>query len=102
MIDRRQRFAHDRPAWLLYRHSESGKPNSGLAEESLMTGKLPMIATRAAEIVSINPATLEELARFPLTTADEVNAAVARARAAQPAWAALSCRNRARYILKVR
>jgi len=34
-----------------------------------MTGKLPMIATRAAEIVSINPATLEELARFPIGTA---------------------------------
>jgi acyl-CoA reductase-like NAD-dependent aldehyde dehydrogenase len=67
-----------------------------------MTGKLPMIATRAAEVVSINPATLEELARFPIATVDDVNAAVARARAAQPAWAALSCRNRARYILKVR
>ncbi|HKQ07061.1 MAG TPA: aldehyde dehydrogenase family protein [Blastocatellia bacterium] len=67
-----------------------------------MTAKLPMTITRAAEIVSLNPATLEELARFPIATADEVNAAVARARAAQPAWAALSCRNRARYILKVR
>ena len=70
-----------------------------------MTAKLPQfpaVSTRAAEIVSINPATLEELARFPIATGDEVNAAVARARAAQPAWAALSYRNRARYILKVR
>src|SRR2546423_12734605 len=67
-----------------------------------MTAKLPMTMTRAAEIVSLNPATLEELARFPIATADDVHAAVARARAAQPAWAALACRNRARYILKVR
>jgi succinate-semialdehyde dehydrogenase/glutarate-semialdehyde dehydrogenase len=57
---------------------------------------------RDREIVSINPATLEELGRFPVSSAAEVNAAVARARAAQPAWAALSFRNRARYILKAR
>ncbi|HLF82999.1 MAG TPA: aldehyde dehydrogenase family protein [Blastocatellia bacterium] len=55
----------------------------------------------AAEIVSINPATLEELARFQIATTAEVNTAVARARAAQPAWGALSIRDRARYILKL-
>ena len=66
-----------------------------------MTAKLRATETRAAEITSINPATLEELARFPIATAAEVQQAVARARAAQPAWAALACRNRARYILKV-
>src|SRR5437868_14263873 len=76
--------------------------NSGLVEDSFMTGKLPTTVTRAAEIVSLNPATLEELARFPIATADDVNAAVARARAAQPSAAALSCRKRPRYILKVR
>src|SRR5215217_2852502 len=65
-----------------------------------MTANLPT-ATRA-EIVSINPATLEELGRFPITSAAEVEQAVVRARAAQAAWAALSYRNRARYILKVR
>jgi succinate-semialdehyde dehydrogenase/glutarate-semialdehyde dehydrogenase len=65
-----------------------------------MTAK-PTTDTRPSEIVSINPATLEELARFHITTTAEVNAAVARARAAQPAWGALSFRNRARYILKL-
>jgi acyl-CoA reductase-like NAD-dependent aldehyde dehydrogenase len=65
-----------------------------------MSANLPTVTQ--AEIVSINPATLEELGRFPVGSAAEVDAAVTRARAAQPAWAALSYRNRARYILKVR
>jgi len=55
----------------------------------------------AIEVVSINPATLEELGRFPASTASAVNAAVARARTAQLEWGALSIRNRARYILKL-
>jgi succinate-semialdehyde dehydrogenase/glutarate-semialdehyde dehydrogenase len=67
-----------------------------------MTVRLTGTDARASEIVSINPATLEELGRFHLTSAAELNEAVARARAAAPAWAALSYRNRARYILKVR
>jgi acyl-CoA reductase-like NAD-dependent aldehyde dehydrogenase len=54
------------------------------------------------EIVSLNPATLEELARFQVSCAADVAAALARARAAQPAWASLSYRNRARYLLKAR
>src|SRR5436190_16369974 len=58
--------------------------------------------TRTPEIVSVNPATLEELGRFAIDSPARVTAAVARARAAQPQWAALSFRNRARYILKVR
>jgi acyl-CoA reductase-like NAD-dependent aldehyde dehydrogenase len=65
-----------------------------------MTARMTGTET-SAEIVSINPATLEEMARFRVASAAEVEQAVARARAAQPAWAALSCRNRARYILKV-
>jgi succinate-semialdehyde dehydrogenase/glutarate-semialdehyde dehydrogenase len=67
-----------------------------------MTAKLSSTATQVAEIVSVNPATLEELGRFPIASAAEVNSAVARARAAQPAWSALSYSNRARYILKAR
>ncbi len=55
-----------------------------------------------SEVISVNPATLEELGRFPITSAAEVDAAVARARAAQPDWGALAYRNRARYILKLR
>src|SRR5437868_1894635 len=67
-----------------------------------MTAKLSPTDVRVSEIVSINPATLEEIARFPIASNAEVNSAVARARAAQPAWGALSYRNRARYVLKVR
>ncbi|MCI0490586.1 MAG: aldehyde dehydrogenase family protein [Blastocatellia bacterium] len=58
--------------------------------------------TDTPEIISINPATLEELGRFPAASVAEVETAVARAREAQPAWGALSYRNRARYILKAR
>lgn len=65
-----------------------------------MTAKLTAKDTRAAEIVSVNPSTLEEIGRFPVASRVEVDQAVARARAAQPAWAALSYQNRARYILK--
>jgi succinate-semialdehyde dehydrogenase/glutarate-semialdehyde dehydrogenase len=67
-----------------------------------MTARMVSGDVQAAEIVSINPATLEELGRFSVASAAEVNGAVARARAAQPVWAALSYRNRARYILKAR
>ena len=67
-----------------------------------MTAKFAPVNTPTREIVSVNPATLEELARFSVASAAEVNAAVMRARAAQPAWAALSYNNRARYIRKVR
>ncbi|HEY6327967.1 MAG TPA: aldehyde dehydrogenase family protein, partial [Blastocatellia bacterium] len=56
----------------------------------------------AAEIVSLNPSTLEELARFPVASATDVAAAVSRARTAQPVWGSLSYRNRARYLLKAR
>ncbi|MFP5265532.1 MAG: aldehyde dehydrogenase family protein [Blastocatellia bacterium] len=66
-----------------------------------MSANLPAADARA-QITSINPATLEELGRFPIASASDVGHAVARARAARAAWAALSYRNRARYILKVR
>src|SRR6185295_641942 len=66
-----------------------------------MTAHATTSDTPASEIVSINPATLEELARFHIASSTEVNAAVARARTAQPVWGALSFRNRARYILKL-
>lgn len=64
-----------------------------------MTARL---TTDTREIVSVNPATLEELGRFRIATPVEVEQAVERARAAQPAWAGLSYRNRARYVLKLR
>jgi betaine-aldehyde dehydrogenase len=42
----------------------------------------------------LNPGTGEELTSFKSSTADDVDRAVAAARAAQPAWAALSARQR--------
>jgi len=66
-----------------------------------MTARARSPRDPAYEVVSINPATLEELGRFPASTAGAVNAAVSRARSAQPSWGALSIRNRARYILKL-
>jgi len=53
-------------------------------------------------LISIDPSTGEEIGRAPLLDADDVNAAVSRARAAQPAWAKLSYRDRARFILRAR
>ena len=67
-----------------------------------MTASITTTDRETSEIISINPATLEELGRFPISSAAEVKAAVARARAAAHDWAALSYRNRARYILKLR
>jgi acyl-CoA reductase-like NAD-dependent aldehyde dehydrogenase len=65
-----------------------------------MKARLTNAAMRAAEIISINPATLEELGRFPIASAADVRRAVERARDASREWAQLSFRNRARYILK--
>ena len=53
-------------------------------------------------LISLDPSTGEEIGRVPLMEAAEVAAAVARARAAQPAWAKLSYRDRARFILRAR
>jgi succinate-semialdehyde dehydrogenase/glutarate-semialdehyde dehydrogenase len=53
-------------------------------------------------LISTDPATGEEIGRVPLLDAAEVAAAVSKARAAQPAWAKLSYRERARCILRAR
>ncbi|HEV2021024.1 MAG TPA: aldehyde dehydrogenase family protein, partial [Terriglobales bacterium] len=52
----------------------------------------------AARIASINPATGEVLREFECASAAVVNAAVARARAAQPSWAKLPVRERVRVL----
>src|SRR5437867_8724656 len=54
------------------------------------------------ELISINPATLEELGRVPIFTEYEIQTALTRARAAQPAWAALSFKERAGFILRAK
>lgn len=51
---------------------------------------------RRLEVLS--PGTGEKIGEINVTNADEVREAVARARAAQPAWAALSFDERARYM----
>jgi succinate-semialdehyde dehydrogenase/glutarate-semialdehyde dehydrogenase len=56
----------------------------------------------AREVVSYDPATGEEVGRVPLRAADEVSAAVARARAAQKGWGALSFKERAGVVLRAR
>src|SRR5687768_11579619 len=58
--------------------------------------------TKVREIVSYNPATGEELGRARLFSAEDVRQAVHRARAAQPAWASMTFRQRAKVILKAR
>ncbi len=57
---------------------------------------------QAREIVSYDPGTGAELGRVPLTSPEEVAQAVRRAGAAQPAWARLSFKARARVVLKAR
>ncbi len=66
----------------------------------MSTQTLP--ATQTREIVSVDPSTGQEIGRAPLMDASDVEAAVRRARAAQPAWAGVSYRERGRYILRAR
>ncbi|HMA36276.1 MAG TPA: aldehyde dehydrogenase family protein [Chloroflexia bacterium] len=56
----------------------------------------------APELISYNPATGAELGRVPICTAAEVTAVVARARAAQPGWAALPLGVRLAHLRRVR
>ena len=59
-------------------------------------------ASAPVEIVIHSPANGVEVGRAPVCTAEQVNAAVLHARAVQPAWAALTFRERARVILRAR
>ena len=59
-------------------------------------------STESREIISFDPSSGEELGRAPLLEAVDVQAAVSRARTAQPAWAALSYSQRGKYILQAR
>ncbi|HEV7683746.1 MAG TPA: aldehyde dehydrogenase family protein [Pyrinomonadaceae bacterium] len=63
---------------------------------------LPAPAESSREIVSYDPGTGAEIGRAPLFSPDEVKAAVAVARAAQPAWASLSFHQRGGVILQAR
>ncbi|HEX5874493.1 MAG TPA: aldehyde dehydrogenase family protein [Pyrinomonadaceae bacterium] len=66
----------------------------------MSTQTLPHTQTR--EIISYDPSTGEEIGRAALMNAADVAAGIAIARSAQPAWARLSYRERARFILRAR
>ncbi len=51
--------------------------------------------TTQATLESFNPSTGESVGSVPITPADQVDAVIAKARAAAPAWAALSAQERA-------
>ncbi len=63
---------------------------------------LTIPGSQDTEIISCNPATGAEIGRTPLASIEDVERAVARARAAQPAWAGLSFGERGRIVLKAR
>src|SRR5258708_2972608 len=63
---------------------------------------IPAQAETQREIVSYDPGTGAEIGRAPLCSSSEVKTAVERTRAAQPAWARLSFRERRRVILRAR
>jgi aldehyde dehydrogenase (NAD+) len=52
-------------------------------------------------VATINPATEEPIAQIAWATADDVTRAVDSARAAQPGWAALPGRERAKYLFRI-
>jgi len=58
--------------------------------------------TQTPEVISYNPSTGEEIGRATLMDAAAVGSALIKARSAQSAWAKLSCRERARFILRAR
>jgi acyl-CoA reductase-like NAD-dependent aldehyde dehydrogenase len=61
-----------------------------------------LTAAPASEVISYDPATGQEIGRVPLGTVADVREAVAKARIAQPAWAALSFKSRARVVSRAR
>lgn len=64
-----------------------------------MSAVLPI---QTEEITSFNPATGEELGCVPITTADEVNAAVDRSRTAFQSWKTTSFAERRRLVMAAR
>ena len=67
--------------------------------QNAIAGKLTQsVSTRTQSV--FNPATGEAIATLPLSTLDEVNAAVAAARKAQPAWGNTTPMKRARVMFK--
>jgi succinate-semialdehyde dehydrogenase/glutarate-semialdehyde dehydrogenase len=61
-----------------------------------------LLSERINDIVARDPSTGEEIGHVAKMNASDVAASVRWARAAQPAWAALSYSERARYVLRAR
>lgn len=61
-----------------------------------------VLPAQSGEIISYNPATGEVVGRVPQMSADEVEAAVTRSRAAFQTWKRKSFKERASYIMKAR
>src|ERR1044071_5851227 len=71
-----------------------------MATQITQTADAPAETIR--EVISYDPATGEEVGRVPLRSAEDVEAAVARARAAQKSWGGLSFKERARVVMRAR
>ena len=63
---------------------------------------MQILKVQSNQIISLNPATGEELGRAPIATAAEVQAAVTTARQAQLSWAKRSFNERRRIVLRAR
>ena len=61
----------------------------------------PSTADIQNAIISINPATEEELGRVPAIGRDDIDAAIKKTRAAQPKWSAKSIKERQSYLRKL-
>ena len=68
----------------------------------MSTQTLPAPSKETSEVVSYDPGTGAEIGRAPFSSPEDVRRAVGKARVAQPAWAGLSYRQRARVILQAR
>lgn len=73
-----------------------------MATQITETRTVNKLTEAAREVVSYDPATGEEVGRVPLRSAEEVAAAVERARAAQKDWGALSFKERAAVVMRAR
>lgn len=54
------------------------------------------------EIISVNPATLQEIGRVKITPEQKVKEYISKAKAAFPLWSRISIEDRARYLLRAR
>lgn len=80
---------------------QPGSPSGAGMLENLIDGRW-QVAEAPDSLAILDPALGAELGRVPLSSADDVDAAVAAARAVQPAWAATSVLVRARAIMRMR